>query len=317
MTRDGSRRGRPGASRHEVANRERGTRARAHLARARERERRRLAQRERERERARHLRGAPDPRARIRRAALFAASGGLGLALAGLLGEPLWRSIGPRFAAVETIAIQGHVVLPSTEIAAATGVSPGAALSGVDPTRVQARLADLPWVREARVLRLPPSTLLVRVREREPRAVLSAGDASRPVRLVDAEGTAFESERIPEGLPILVGGEALPSGTPHQRLATALALLADLETAGAEALADDRGRLALHLPQGDAPEGWVLRGAAEVVLGRDAVAERFDRLAELLRSGVLATREGAGSLRIDLRFADQAVLSDAGASERG
>ncbi|HEM45859.1 MAG TPA: FtsQ-type POTRA domain-containing protein, partial [Alphaproteobacteria bacterium] len=307
MTRDGGRRSRPGAARHEAANRERGARARAHLARARERERRRLAQRERERERSRHLRGGPDPRARIRRAVLFAASGGLGLALAGLLGEPLWGAIGPRFAAVETIAVQGHVVLPSAEIAAATGVSPGTALAGVDPSDVQARLSALPWVREARVLRLPPSTLLVRVREREPRAVLSAGDGSRPVRLVDAEGTAFESERIPEGLPLLVGGEALPSGAPHERLATALALLADLDTTGAGALADDHGRLALHLPRGDAPEGWVLRGAAEVVLGRDAGAERFDRLAELLRSGVLATQGGSGPLRIDLRFADQAV----------
>lgn len=308
---------RGGGKRHEVANRERGVRARAHLARVRERERRQLERRERERDRARRLQGAPDPRPRIRRAALFALSGAIGVALASLLGEPALRWLGPDFAAVETIAVQGQVRLSPEAVASATGVAPGTPLASVDPVDVQTRLRGVPWIRDAHVLRLPPSTLLVAVRERAPRAVLLPRTAGQPVRLVDAEGTPFASGPVADVLPRLVGGDELPSGTPDPLLATALELLEGLERAGAGSLADDQGQLALHLPVGDSPEGWVLRGAAEVVLGRDALEDRFGRLSELLRSSALATGGTEGPLRIDLRFADQAVLSQVGAHERG
>jgi cell division septal protein FtsQ len=308
--------GRPGGPRHELANRARGSRARAHLARARERERRRLAQRERQRARARH-RGPADPRTRVDRRLVFALAGLGGLALAAVAGESAWTRLAPEFAAIETIAIQGHRRLESLEIADATGVGRGTPLGAVDPVAVRDRLLGHSWIREATVLRLPPSTLLVRVREREPRAVLSARAEGTPDRLVDAEGTPFESDRIPADLPRLVGGDTLPSGAPDSELAAALELMAGLDAAGAARLAGDDGRLALHLPDGDAPEGWVLRGATEVVLGRRTDASQLDRLERLLASPEWRRGEGGGAARIDLRFADQAVLSGARGSERG
>ncbi len=308
---------RSGRPRHEAANRERGTRARAHLARARERERRRLAHRDRERERSRRLGGAPDPRPRIRRVAFVVVSLALGIGLAALQDGRGVGWLGPELGAVDTIAVQGQDRLTSGEIAAATGVARGSALASVDPAAVEARLSALPWIAEADVLRLPPATLLVRVREREPRALLVAQAADGNGRLVDETGAPFDSAPIADELPLLVGGGALASGERYEVLAEALELLAALDAAGIQSLADDQGRVALHLPESDSPEGWVVDGAARVVLGHDGLEGRLGRLAELLRSDVLAAREDNARLRIDLRFAQQAVLRDLSAGERG
>jgi len=309
-------------SRQEAATRDRGARARAHLARARERERRRLAQRERERDRARRLGGAPDPRVRRRRRALHAGALALGVVLASWLDEPAWRWLGPEHGAVQRIAVQGHDRLSGETIAAASGVERGAPLAGVVPARVEARLREAPWIRHARVLRLPPSTLVVRVEERVPRAVLvaaagEAGDGAARARLVDADGTPFAAADVPDDLPRLVGGADLTSGRPHAVLVRGLELLDGLAAAGAPALADAHGRWALRLPEGRAPEGWVMQGATEVVLGREPLGDRIGRLARLLDAHVLEGEPAREGMRIDLRFAGQAVLQPAAPDGKG
>ena len=79
------------------------------------------------------------------------------------------------------------------------------------------------------------------------------------------------------------------------------------------ALATLGADLRLHLPENE-PEGWILEAperALRVVLGREHLFERFDRLAELLRADLPALDE---PVRIDLRFADQAVLQELTAS---
>jgi hypothetical protein len=94
---------------------------------------------------------------------------------------------------------------------------------------------------------------------------------------------------------------------------TALALLERFAEPADSSLAALGDGLRLHLPTQTA-EGWVLeapRRALRVVLGRDHLFERFDRLAKLLRAELPAL---AKPVRIDLRFADQAVLRELTAS---
>ncbi len=303
--------------RHELTNRDRGARAREHLARARERDRRRLKNRNRGRARARSLAGGRDPRRRLLKAASAGLALAVGLSLAALLGDPILRHLGPELGSVDTIAIQGNSQLSFVEVATATGIARGSELSRVEPALVEARLMAMPWIRDARVLRLPPSTLLVRISEREPHAVLVASEPGRAERLVDVDGTPFEGGRVSMPIPHIVGGDALENGVPHPVLVTALELLDDLETVGAGALADPNGAIALHLPYGDAPEGWVVKGAAEVVLGVDDLDLRFARLARLLESNELGSGAGTKAQRIDLRFAGQAVLTPAKPDTRG
>jgi cell division septal protein FtsQ len=302
---------------HETANRGRSSRAQEHLARARERDRRRLETRGRDRARSRIFGGNRAPRRGLLRAGSASLALALGLALAALLGEPVLGWLGPELGSVDTIAIQGNSRLTFVEVASATGVARGSELARVDAAVVEERLRAVPWIRDARVMRLPPSTLLVRISEREPRAILLGTGRGREVRLVDADGTPFAAGSASDPLPRIVGGDALENGVSHPVLATALDLLDDLETVGAGALADRNGEIALHLPYGDAPEGWVVKGAAEVVLGVDELDVRFARLARLLDANEIGPGNAKKMTRIDLRFADQAVLSPAKPDTRG
>lgn len=87
----------------------------------------------------------------------------------------------------------------------------------VDLDRTRARLLQLPWIREARVSRRLPDTLVIEVIERVPAAVWqNQGRLS----LVDAEGVVLEPvvEGMPD-LPRLIGPDA------NRRLAALNALL--------------------------------------------------------------------------------------------
>lgn len=303
--------------RHEAATRDRGARARAHLARARERERKQLARRNRERSRARTRGGQPSPWLRVRPAVRILAAVLFGVLLASVLRERSFEWLGTELAAVDTIAVQGHARLTSAQVAAATAIDRGSQLADVDPEAVEARLLALPWVAEADVLRLPPSTLLVRVREREARALLT--QASGENRLVDARGTPFAGSWIPteeEPLPRIVGGEGLETDRPYGVLVEALEVIAGLEAAGADALVEPGRPMAVQLPGDPAEGGWILRGENEVWLGQQGLDDRLERLRTLIESDVLKER-GPAPLRIDLRFAGQAVLTEIEPRTRG
>ncbi len=286
----------------------------------RERERQRLQTQALARTRAR--RGTPKSRllARTRFASLFAVSLAAGLLLATPLQERLGQWASGELGQLESIAVQGNRHLSAEEIARATGAEPGSRLAAVETHDVERRLRSQPWIRDARVLRLPPGRLLVRVEERHAEAVLAdrASDGGEPQswRLVDATGTPFAraEEADIAALPHLLGDDGLKSDESHVSLVTALELSSRLRSAvqsGPPGLAD---AMELHLPQVGSPEGWVLRSrerSVEVLLGRVQLFDRLDRLEQILAARLSETRE---AVRIDLRFADQAVLRRVSAS---
>ena len=300
-----------GLPRHITANRERGTRARSHLAKARERERRLLARRSRERNRRRTRGGALEPMSTRRRGAWLLGGLAFGLIAAWISRDSLWTQYGAQLGPIESIAVQGHTQLSSAEIAEATGVVRGSPLANVNPGAVEARLSALPWIQTADVLALPPSTLIVRVHERSPRARLSDPSTSQPSRLVDASGTPFEG-LAPEGSdwPLIRLSEPLESNQPHPVLTQALELLALLEAEEWLALAPSGDSIVLELPRAGAPEGWVIQGRSRVILGRGDLSQRLDRLQKLVEAGLADAGGEARPLKIDLRFDGQAVLAD-------
>jgi len=240
---------------------------------------------------------------------LFAAS----VAAGALLWEPLedhlelW--LNDDLALLESMAIQGNRRLSFAEIAETTGIDRGTPLANIDAPAIAERLARKAWIREANVLRLPPSTLLIRVEEREPRAILVPRQASsRPARLVDASGHVFPATPSDPSLPQLVGGEALASHQDHRVLIEALALFEQLQDPRFADLWAGEEPLAVHLPAENASEGWMLRGSVDVLLGRRDLGPRIDRLAQLIRSDQILDALGGERVLIDLRFANQAVL---------
>ncbi|MCH2187330.1 FtsQ-type POTRA domain-containing protein, partial [Myxococcota bacterium] len=141
-----------GLPRHVTANRERGSRARSHLAKARGRERRQLARRSRERNRRRTRGAVLEPTSSRRRGTWLFAALIFGLIAAWLNHDRIWTQWGPQLGPIESIAVQGQAHLSSAEIAEATGVVRGSPLAKVHSGAVEARLAALPWLERADVL---------------------------------------------------------------------------------------------------------------------------------------------------------------------
>lgn len=205
---------------------------------------------------------------------------------------------------LDSIHVRGVERLSAAQVAAATGIERGASLGSVDPRAVAAKLAEEPWIRSARAMRLPNGKLLLDVSERIPAAVveLPEGEAA----FVDASGTPFASASAPDAgespLPRIVSAAPVARGEASEALAQAVRLSERLPGLGL-ARPEEVGVAAE-----DDPTGYSLRLpglAPRVLLGREDLDARLSELASLMQS---QSGELAHSTELDLRFAGQAVL---------
>jgi cell division protein FtsQ len=204
--------------------------------------------------------------------------------------------------ATRTVEIAGSRRLDEGAVRAATGIEPGTNLFAVDVVATEARVAGLPGVRRAHVVRHLPGRVTVMVEEREPYVLVNADG----LHWVDAEGYLVATDARPgsTGLPILTGVAAPAPGTaaPSEGLRGGLALLHMLQRTS--------GRLAARISEVDLarPHGPVLYlvDGIEVRLGSDSWGDRLVRLDGVLED--LDTR-GERVASIDLRFRDQVVLT--------
>lgn len=176
----------------------------------------------------------------------------LGHALRPLLNRP-----------VQALRVDGQFThLKAGRIAAAAGVAAGTPLFDLQLDAVRSRVEALPWVAHARVSRVWPGRVAVRVWERKPYALW--GDKG----LVDDEGHAFTppAAELPQDLPRLAGPEGREAEVmlAYRQLAQALA---------GSAFAADGLRL-------DARGAWTLSTVAgiELRLGGDDPRGKLDEL---------------------------------------
>jgi cell division protein FtsQ len=229
----------------------------------------------------------------------------LGLTLAGLGVAAFvawdWARRTPLLA-TRAIEVTGINRLDEGAVRAAAGIEPGTNLFAIDVLAAEARVAELPGVRRAHVVRHLPGRVTVLVEEREPHALVNAGG----LHWVDAEGYLVATDARPgsTGLPILTGIGVPGPGTaaPPESLRAGLALLHVLERTS--------GRLAARVSEVDlarahGPVLYLVDGI-EVRLGPDAWSDRLARL-----DGVLGDLDARGErvASIDLRFRDQVVLT--------
>ena len=204
--------------------------------------------------------------------------------------------------ATRTVEVTGARRLDEATVRAAAAIEPGTNVFAVDVAASEARVASLPGVRRAHVVRHLPGRVTVLVEEREPYALVNASG----LHWVDAEGYLVTTDARPgaTGLPILTGVGAPMPGTsePSEGLRTGLALLHVLQRTS--------GRLAARVSEIDLsrPHGPVLYlvDGIEVRLGSDDWSDRLARL-----DGVLGELDARGErvASIDLRFRDQVVLT--------
>ena len=162
---------------------------------------------------------------------------------------------------------------------------PSMALPMIDLEATRERLLQFGWIREARVSRRWPDTLVVDVIERQPAAIWQNGGR---LSVIDAEGVVLEPVRVeamPE-LPLVIGDSA-------NRQVGALAAL--LERA-------PRLRPLISGATWVGQRRWDLRfGGGELLMlpeGEDAAARAIQRFALMDQQDPLL---GRGFVRIDMR----------------
>lgn len=137
---------------------------------------------------------------------------GAGLALVALMALGALMSVrvvGARLLAVDNVAVQGNRRLSITEINVLLDSVRGQSLLLVDLQQFRARLLDSPWVASVTVRRLLPSTLEVRIVEREPVAIARL---SQQLYLVDDSGVIIDEygpQHADLDLPIVDGMAAI------------------------------------------------------------------------------------------------------------
>jgi cell division protein FtsQ len=229
----------------------------------------------------------------------------LGLTLTGLAVAAFvawdWAQRTPLLA-TRTVEVAGARRLDEATVRAAAAIEPGMNLFAVDVAAIEARVASLPGVRRAHVVRHLTGRVTVLLEEREPYALVNAGG----LYWIDAEGYLVTTDARPgaTGLPILTGiGAPVPgAAAPSESLRAGLALLHVLQRTS--------GRLAARVSEVDlarahGPVLYLVDGI-EVRLGSDAWSDRLARL-----DGVLGELDARGErvASIDLRFRDQVVLT--------
>jgi cell division protein FtsQ len=204
--------------------------------------------------------------------------------------------------ATRVVEVTGARRLDEATVRAAAAIEPGTNLFAVDVAATEARVAELPGVRRAHVVRHLPGRVTVLLEERAPYALVNAGG----LHWVDAEGYLVTADARPgvTGLPILTGvaAPAPGAGAPSEALRAGLTLLHVLQRTS--------GRLAARVSEVDlsrpqSPVFYLVDGI-EVRLGSDAWSDRLARL-----DGVLGDLDARGErvASIDLRFRDQVVLT--------
>jgi hypothetical protein len=115
---------------------------------------------------------------------------------------------------VDAVEVTGNDRTPADDVVAASGIAQGDQLIDVDLAAAGQAVADLPWVKEARVHRGIDGAISVEVTERTPVAVVGEG---ADALLVDAEGRALgpafgDSSHTPAQVTIDGLGEGLAPG---------------------------------------------------------------------------------------------------------
>lgn len=145
--------------------------------------------------------------------------GGVGQVAAANLGRFVSDQAAPLGFSVKEVLIQGASPFAVEDIRRAGGITPGAPILGLDLAQVRKDVSQVGWVKDVRVVRLLPGTIVLGVVEHQRLAVWQHGGVSR---VVDETGRVIpeaDAARFAD-LPLIVG-----SGAPSE----AAAMLAEID----------------------------------------------------------------------------------------
>jgi cell division protein FtsQ len=236
------------------------------------------------------LDGIPISPKTVRR--LVAWGGGLALVIVGAatavafrvpqrIGTSVGEQIGAAGFTVSRVELRGLSRMDRSTVYRSVLDQPSLAMPLVDLDAIRTRLLEYKWIKEARISRRLPDTLVVDIVERQPVAVWQH---NRQLQLIDAEGVALEpvpADRLPN-LPLVIG-----PGAQHRVAALGTILAGSPQMApllaGATWIGGRRWDLrfktgeTLSLPEGDELALAALRRFADINQRRQLLGGNFLR----------------------------------------
>jgi cell division protein FtsQ len=164
---------------------------------------------------------------------------------------------------VDAVRVSGAVHTRPDLVVAASGITTGDPMTGVDVGAATRAIAELPWVDTVSVTRSWPGRVDITITERQPVAALMVGAQSWSI--VDGTGRVLEQATVrPEGLPVVLpNGEV---GDPGSRTPASLDALEVVRLL----TPDLRAWVDAVQPEDDGTIDLLLRGGIRVELGSPA-----------------------------------------------
>lgn len=216
--------------------------------------------------------------------------------------------------AVRSVQVENLQRLDRDEVVELSDIRPGANIFDLDLEAIGRKIAENPWVASAEVERVFPGEVVIKVREREPKAVINLGY----LYYVDDSGEIFKVLSAKDRLdyPVLTGIDRRflldHPEQAHQLLKQAMELLADIDARRIFSIGDVSE---LHIDRDDGFSVFTLSAGIPVRLGFGHFEAKLDRLER-----VYPQLQGrlAGLKYIDLNVADRVIVKlDMGSSGRG
>ncbi len=200
---------------------------------------------------------------------------------------------------IAKVSVEGRNHVTEAQVTEALGVKPGVSIFAFDTAAARERLLQNGWVREARVMRLLPSTLVVELEERSPFAIWRDGGQSV---VIDATGRVI-TEVQPVSFPTLPTVSGPGAASPAKEIVEMIRTLPELaaHARDIERIAGRRWDLLLDMGlRAKLPAGQMKAALTEL---NDMVARNPAALYELSE--------------IDLRVGSQFTLRLKDSSEEG
>lgn len=205
---------------------------------------------------------------------------------------------------VNQVRVEHHARVDEGDILEASDIKPGDSLFDLDLHLIGRKIEEHPWIARAEVERAFPDQVVIRVVERQPRAIIDLGY----LYYVDADGDIFKLLDGEDHLdfPVLTGIDRQAvledQALVRNRLHEGLALMQELERRQLFSLADVSE---IHYDEQEGLIVYTYRGGVPVHLGTDDFAGKLDRLERIYPD--LKPRLGALAY-IDLNVADRVIV---------
>lgn len=204
---------------------------------------------------------------------------------------------------LQNIEVEGSNFIKQKEIIRLAGVQQGVKLFQISKESIAERLLRNPYLKGVSVGRSIPSTLIISIQERQPMAYL----VDKKIYMVDPTGKILlkKPKMQFQDLPLITGipvGQLLKNREPLYEALQLIRKIQGVDGTLFQFISE------IHLSKNKPPRLYLIRGSAQVHLGREQIHQRIYTLCELIKRTEILNQLKDIKI-IDLTYNNRVVVS--------